>query len=169
MDNLSAAQGTVSPFNSSVEVGLRALTVLTAAHPAAYGLQRLTILDYLVVHSDDVPGGPPGLHPKTPYRAGELLLRRGVLEEGLLLFQSRGLAEQRFAPAGVFYAATDSAATFLDVLSGRYVESLRDRAAWVVERFAPTDDDALSSHVDEWVGEWGAEFDHRSVLQEELT
>ena len=50
MSDLTAAS---SPFNSSVEVGLRALAVLTAYHPAAHGLQRLTVLDYLVVHSDD--------------------------------------------------------------------------------------------------------------------
>ena len=37
-------------FNSAVEVGLRALCVLTAAFSAHHSLQRLTIYDYLVVH-----------------------------------------------------------------------------------------------------------------------
>ncbi len=156
------------PFNSPVEVGLRALAVLTASHPVAYGLQRLTVLDYLVVHSDDVPDGPPGLHPQTPYRAGELLLRRGVLEQGLLLYQSRGLVERRFEPDGVFYVATDAAAAFLDVFTGRYVEALRHRAAWVTSHFASVTDQALFELVDGWIGEWGAEFTQRSVLREEL-
>jgi hypothetical protein len=168
MDNLSNASTAVMPFNSPVEVGLRALAVLTAAHPSAYGLQRLTVLDYFVVHSDDVPGGPPGLHPQTPYRAGELLLRRGVLENGLLLFRSRGLVEQQFEPAGVFYSASEGAATFLDVLTGRYVELLRDRAVWIVEHFESMTDDVLFERVNAWIGEWGAEFTQRSVLKEEL-
>jgi len=157
----------IEPFNSPVEVGLRALAVLTASHPVAYGLQRLTVLDYLVVHSDDLPDGPPGLHPPTPYRAGELLLRREVLEQGLLLYQSRGLLERRFEPDGVFYAATDAAASFLDVFSSRYVEALRDRAAWVTGHFASVDDDRLFKQVDGWIGEWGAEFTQRVVLREE--
>ena len=156
------------PFNSAVEVGLRALAVLTASHPVAHGLQRLTVLDYLLVHSDDAPDGPAGLHPRTPYRAGELLLRRGILEEGLLLYQSRGLIERRFDPDGVFYDAADTAAAFLDSLTGRYVEGLRDRAAWVTERFASIADEALFELVDDWIGEWGAEFTQRSILHEGL-
>ena len=98
MDDVSDGLTATSPFNSPLEVGLRALIVLTESHPVAHSLQRLTVLDYLVVHLDDAPDGPPGLHPQTPYRAGELLLRRGVLEQGLLLYQSRGLVERRFSP-----------------------------------------------------------------------
>ena len=168
MEDVNGPTTAASPFNSPVEVGLRALAVLTASHPAAHGLQRLTVLDYLVVHSDDAPDGPPGLHPQTPYRAGELLLRRGVLEEGLLLYQSRGLIGRRFDPNGVFYAATDTAAAFLDVFDGPYVEALRDRAAWVTTRFASVSDDALSDLVRTWIGEWGAEFTESSVQREEL-
>src|SRR4051794_15928122 len=87
---------TNSPFNSPVEVALRALTVLVESHPASMSLYRLTILDYLVVHSDDVPGGPPALHPRTPHRAGELFVRRGLLQGGLHLLQGRGLATRSF-------------------------------------------------------------------------
>lgn len=50
----------VSPFNGPVEIGLRALCVLTTAFPAAYALQRLVIFDYFLVHSDDIEGGPRG-------------------------------------------------------------------------------------------------------------
>ena len=107
----------LSPFNSPTEIGLRALAVLNDAFPATYSLQRLIIFDYLIVHSDDVPGGPTGLHPKTPRRMGELFVRRGVLQEGLLLYQSRGLLETEFKPDGVFFTATERSAAFLDALS----------------------------------------------------
>lgn len=50
----------VSPFNGPVEIGLRALCVLTTAFPSAYALQRLVIFDYFLVHSDDIDGGPEG-------------------------------------------------------------------------------------------------------------
>ena len=167
MDDVSDGLTATSPFNSPLEVGLRALIVLTESHPVAHSLQRLTVLDYLVVHSDDAPDGPPGLHPQTPYRAGELLLRRGVLEQGLLLYQSRGLVERRFKPTGVFYRASDAAAAFLDVLSGDYVKALHDRAHWVTDRFASVPDDELLELADGWIGAWGAEFTQQSVLREE--
>ena len=69
----------VSPFNGPVEIGLRALCVLTTAFPAAYALQRLVVFDYFLVHSDDIEGGPEGLHPRTPHRGGEILVRRVVI------------------------------------------------------------------------------------------
>ena len=106
----------IAPFYGPVEIGLRALAVLNDAYPDAYSLQRLVVFDYLIVHSDDVPDGPSGLHPKTPHRGGELLVRRGTLQEGLLLYQSRGLVERRYENSGVFFAATDRSAAFLDVL-----------------------------------------------------
>ena len=97
-----------STFNSPVEVGLRALCVLTAGYPARHSLQRLTIYDYLVVHSDDIPGSPVSLHPRTPHRGGELLARRGILQDGLALYASRGLLERRYDDDGVFFRASTS-------------------------------------------------------------
>lgn len=164
---LAEAVPDVAPFNGKLEIGLRGLCVLTAAFPKHHTVERLTVFDYLIVHSDDVPGGPAGLHPPTPYRGGEILARRGVLQAGLLLFQSRGLLERRFAGDGVRYVATEVAAPFLDALSSPYVSTLRDRAAWVVERFAQVDDTMLGEFVDENVGEWGAEFTMQSVLSED--
>jgi hypothetical protein len=156
-----------APFNGKLEVGLRALCVLTIAYPESYSVQRLTAFDYLIVHSEDVPGGPPSLHPATPYRGGELLVRRGVLQEGLALYWSRGLVEQRFAEDGLYHVATDRSAAFLDALQTPYVDGLRDRASWVVDRFGLESDADLADLVKENVGEWGAEFTLQSVLREE--
>jgi hypothetical protein len=157
----------IAPFNGPVEIGLRALAVLNDAYPGAYSLERLVLFDYLIVHSDDIPGGPPGLHPQTPYRGGELLVRRGVLQEGLLLYQSRGLVERRYEESGVSFAATDRSAAFLDVLRTEYVVSLRERAVWLVENFGQTPDSDLEKMVREHIGKWGAEFAMESVLWSE--
>ena len=155
------------PFNGPVEIGLRALSVLSEAFPAQYSLQRLVVSDYLLVHSDDLPGGPPGLHPKTPHRGGELLVRRAVLEQGLMLYQSRGLLERHYTDTGVMFAATDRTAGFLDALSSTYAAELRDRAAWLVSLFEDVSDSELLRIADAQVGEWGAEFAMESVLKVE--
>ena len=95
----------VSPFNGPVEIGLRALCVLTTAFPAAYALQRLVVFDYFLVHSDDIEGGPEGLHPRTPHRGGEILVRRGAIQDGLTLYGSRGLIERVYKGGGIFFAS----------------------------------------------------------------
>lgn len=155
------------PFNGPIEIGLRALTLLSEDFPSAYSLQRLVIFDYLLVHSDDLPGGPPGLHPKTPHRGGELLVRRAVLEQGLMLYQSRGLLERHYTGTGVMFTATERTAAFLDALSSDYAEQLRERAAWLVPLFEDTSDTELLTIANAHVGEWGAEFAMESVLKVE--
>lgn len=155
------------PFNGPVEIGLRALTLLSEAFPEPYSLQRLVVSDYLLVHSDDLPGGPPGLHPKTPHRGGELLVRRVVLEQGLMLYQSRGLLERHYTATGVMFAATDRTAGFLDALTSGYAAALRERAAWLVSLFGDVSDSELLKTANSQVGEWGAEFAMESVLKVE--
>lgn len=154
----------VSPFNGPVEIGLRALCVLTTAFPAAYPLQRLVVFDYFLVHSDDIEGGPEGLHPQTPHRGGEILVRRGVLQDGLTLYESRGLIERVYKDGGIFFAATDKSADFLDTLSTEYLKALRERADWVVGSFGLLDDAELDAVVRNRIGTWGAEFSMESVL-----
>ncbi len=154
----------IAPFNGAVEIGLRALAVLTRAFPRAYSLQRLVVCDYLLIHSDDIPGGPIGLHPQTPHRSGELLVRRNALREGLMLYQSRGLIEERFEKAGVFFAATEGSASFLDSLTSEYVRGLRDRSIWLLGAFGEMPEPDLEAVVREHVGRWGTEFTMESVL-----
>ncbi|MCV5275801.1 threonine transporter, partial [Escherichia coli] len=52
-------------FNSPLEAGIRAVSILGAAYPQTYDLQRLVAFDYLLVHTGDI-GGPDNLHPPTP-------------------------------------------------------------------------------------------------------
>jgi hypothetical protein len=154
-------------FNGAVETGLRSLAVLTQAYPDRMSLQRLVILDYIVVHSDDIEGGPPGLHPKTPNRGGQLLVRRDVIQSGLLLYMSRGLIDQHFDSEGISHQATDGAGAFLDAFRAPYVAKLRQRADWVDEMFGLQDDEALSNLVSEGIADWGTEFEMSSVLWED--
>lgn len=80
-------------FNSPLEAGIRAVSILGAAYPQTYDLQRLVAFDYLLVHTGDI-GGPDNLHPPTPMRSAELLVRRKLVEQSLLLMMTRDLVER---------------------------------------------------------------------------
>lgn len=157
----------IVPFNSAVEVGLRTLAILDASYPDTYSLSRLVVLDYFLVHSDDVDGGPDGLHPQTPHRSGELLVRRKFIQQGIRLYESRNLLERAFANDGIKFLATDSSTVFLDSIAASYVGDLRDRASWVHTTFREQSDEELSAFVRGQLGRWGAEFESESVLWEE--
>jgi hypothetical protein len=146
-----------SPFNSTLETGLRSLAILAEACPDPFDLQRLLYFDYLVVHSSDADG-PTSLHPSTPLRNGELLVRRGLIERGLLLFIGRGLIERNASSSGILYVAAETAGPFLECLSAPYSRTLRERASWALETFGTLNDDDLKSYFDAHFERWTREF-----------
>ncbi|PZR92613.1 MAG: hypothetical protein DI537_12655 [Stutzerimonas stutzeri] len=154
------------PFNSPLECGLRLLFVLNAAGGAPFDLQRLVSYDYLLVHSGDVPGGPPSLHPPVPFRGTELLVRRDLLQLGLNQMFARELLQKTFDTMGITYRATPLTLAFLDLMQTGYADALRERSAWLIARFQHFDDRALQSYMSENIGRWGAEFDRLTAIND---
>ncbi len=148
----------VRVFNGPVEVGLRALVLLVEAFPCSFDLQKLVILDHLILHSGDVDGGPHSLHPPSPLRSGEVAIRRALIEDGLALYRARALISQQPTSEGFAYVAADSGAAFLDALRAPYVERLRQRAEWAVARFGMLSADKLSRVLEQSLSRWQAEF-----------
>lgn len=146
------------PFNSALESGLRALCVLYEAYPEAYDSQRLIFYDYLVVHSGDAEDGPESLHPDTPFRSNEWLVRRQLVDQGLRLLVERGLVQPSMTVNGILYSASESAGAFVACLNQKYTTHLRERARWVVETFATTTEPELIQYFDSNLDRWGAEF-----------
>lgn len=144
-------------FNTPLETGIRSLTILVAAHPESFDLQRLVEMDYLVVHSGDV-GGPASLHAPLPLRAGELLVRRGLIEKGLILMMSRGLVQRLPTAEGFAYLASEPAAPFLASLGSSYMSKLRTRSAWAVDRFDGESTDQIRSITHGFFEKWSSEF-----------
>jgi hypothetical protein len=158
----------VAPFNSPLECGLRTLALLDAARPASCDLQRLIFYDYLLVHSGDVPGGPASIHPATPLRSGEALVRRQWIERGLLLMISRELVVRRFADSGIAYEASPLAASFLGYMAEPYTKQLQDRARWVISAFGDYSDPQLVEFFKNNLDRWGGEFIREELLEDEL-
>lgn len=144
-------------LNSPLETGIRSLAILVAAHPAAFDLERLVEMDYLVVHSGDA-NGPESLHAALPMRAGELLVRRGLIEKGLLLMTSRNLIQRIPAKDGFNYVAGDAAAPFLASLTSIYSQRLKDRAQWAVERFTDMTSSEIRQITHRLFENWSSQF-----------
>ncbi|MGN6092822.1 MAG: ABC-three component system middle component 2 [Luteibacter jiangsuensis] len=146
-----------NPFNSPLETGVRSLTILVTAFPVAFDLQRLVEMDYLVVHSGDADG-PESLHAPLPLRAGELLVRRGLIERGLILMMSRGLVKRRPSEDGFRFIAEETAAPFISSLAADYSYRLRQRAEWAVERFQDVSTEEIRRITHRLFERWSSEF-----------
>ncbi len=146
-----------NPFNSPLETGVRSLTILAAAFPTAFDLQRLVEMDYIVVHSGDADG-PKSLHAPLPLRAGELLVRRGLIEKGLVLMMSRGLVKRMPSNDGFCYVAEETAAPFISALTADYTCRLRERAEWAVRRFQDVSTEEIRDITHRLFERWSSEF-----------
>jgi hypothetical protein len=153
-------------FNTPLESGMRTAALLLAAFPRACDIQRLVQYDYLIVHSGDVEGGPPSIHPATPHRSGELLVRRSLVEAGIDLMVRRSVVERAFTDQGIGFVAGSYAVVFLDSLSSDYSKNLRMRASWVIDRFQEMSDDDLAAYLRARWSQWGAEFMHAPLMHE---
>ena len=155
------------PFNSPLETGIRSVGILVPAYPKAFDLQRLVALDHLIVHTGDV-GGPESLHPKLPMSSAELLVRRHIVERGLMLMISRGLVDRHVDETGITYRAGEFAETFLLSLSTPYLVALRERATWVIQSFGDMDDEEFRGTMDSLFDRWIEEFQvvHKSLAGE---
>jgi hypothetical protein len=147
----------VQTFNSPIETGMRALILLAASYPVQLDLQRLLEYDYMMVHTGDVDG-PASVHPALPLRSGELLVRRQLIERGLMLMISRGLVSRHATSNGFMYQAEDDAGPFLDALDAEYLNDLKDRAEWVIDRFRDMTDQEIRFMLTRIYDQWSREF-----------
>jgi hypothetical protein len=157
MDEVVMSRQKPATFNGPLEAGLRAVTILGAAHPQSFDLQRLVAFDYLLVHTGDV-GGPSSLHPPAPLQSAELLVRRKIVERALLLMMTRDLVEREFDTDGIRYRAGENAAPFLSTLESDYLKQLRDRAAWLVDELGHLNERDFRAVMHRFFDRWVEEF-----------
>jgi hypothetical protein len=144
-------------FNGSLEAGLRAVAILGAAYPRSYDLQRLIALDYLLVHTGDIDG-PESLHPPAPLQSAELLVRRKIIENALLLMMTRELVDRKVGVQGIRYSAGDNATPFLASLESTYLCALKERASWLVKALGDHSDQEFRIVMRRFFDHWVEEF-----------
>lgn len=145
-------------FNSAFETGLRALCALSVGYPHEYDIQQLLAFDHIIVHSGDMPGGPPSLHPQVQQRNGELLIRRPLIQTGLSLMETKGLVLTRASEGQILYVATELASVFLESLENSYLHNLIERAGWAVSAFGELGPRSFFDVFNAAFDRWSTEF-----------
>lgn len=75
-----------------------------------------------------------------------------------MLMMGRGLVGRYATPNGFMYQAADAAGPFLDALTAEYLDELKDRASWVVDRFAEMSDHDIRVTLSRVYDQWSREF-----------
>jgi len=153
----------LSPFNTYLEAGVRALCFLSVNNELSFDLDHILALDHLIVHTGDLDGGPDSLHLEMQNRNGELLIRRPIIENGLFLMESKGLSKRLLSTNGVEFVATDFATVYLDSLKSEYILKLRRRAQWAIDLYINTEEEFFSKIFNASFGRWTNEFQFETV------
>lgn len=148
----------LAAFNSPFELGVRMVYLLNSLQPAGADLQKLVLLDYAIVYSDDL-GGPPSLHTPVPYRGSEYMSRRDLIAQGLYLMSTRGLVAIVMDEAGITYFAGDTARTMVGALTSPYLRELEGRCRWAATNFAKLSSTDMTERFAQQGYLWGAEFE----------
>ncbi len=151
-------------FNSPFELGIRMVYLLSSLRPIGADLQKLVLLDYAIVYSEDLDG-PTSLHTPVPYRGGELLSRRELIEQGLYLMSTKGLIDVTMDGEGVTYHSGSAAMTMIKSLTSKYFLELENRCNWVAKKYSLSNSTELTSSFAEKGHLWGAELES-SMSQE---
>lgn len=145
-------------FNSALETGIRTVCILIVNLSNKFDLQQLLAFDHIVVHTGDVENAPPSLHPNVLQRSGELLVRRPLVEDGLILMENKRLIEKIVTNDGFYYCATELACVFIESLTNKYVEELNERAQWVVTMYNDSGESLFSEVFNSAFDRWKNEF-----------
>lgn len=144
-------------LSSSLEVALRLLILMSNLTKSA-DIHRLAVYDYLLLHSQDIKGGPESLHPATPVRTGELLVRRTQIMCGLNLLEARGLIEREYSQEGISFRTSQLATAFISYFDSTYAKKCGEVSRWVAKSFDPIESDELQELIRTRIGKWGVEF-----------
>src|SRR6266478_2482225 len=93
-----------------------------------------------------------------PQRAGELVVRRQIVEEGLRLMSRLHMVEFRYTERGILYATREDASLFVQLIRSSYGRILKERAKWLIDYVTESDDEFLAKLIREKVGRWTADF-----------
>lgn len=152
-------------FNTPLELGIRALFIISNIGSDGCDLDRLVYYDYLLLHSSDVEDGPMSLHPAMPFRSGEILVKRELLKKGLNMMISKELITIKVSGQGILYTTTELTIPFINYFESNYSNSLKQLSSWVIKRFHSLSDKELSNYINANLNKWGGEFVREAYMR----
>ncbi|WP_461789420.1 ABC-three component system middle component 2 [Pedobacter sp.] len=151
-------------FNSSIEIGLRCLFLLSRFREGL-SIDKLIYLDYFLIHSGDVSREQKSIHPKYPFRSTEIVIKRELLTNALKLLISRELVKLHFSTSGILYVITDIGSKALEYFESDYAKQINEVSDWIFKTYGTHSEIQLSEVIHANIQKWGSEFANESKFR----
>ena len=139
---------TESVFNSTFEMELRVLLLMSAAKKKAYSIQRIVSLDFIVCYAGYFQ--LPYLNPQgdNQYMFSELASRRERLQEAVKGLVVQGLLNVEM-DNGYAFSITDAGSKYIRKLKSEYALQYKAIAADAIKRFKDYSDLQLDHMIND--------------------
>ena len=139
---------TESVFNSTFEMELRVLLLMSAAKKKAYSIERIVSLDFIVCYAGHFQ--LPYLNPQgdNQYMFSELASRRERLQEAVKGLVVQGLLNVEM-DNGYAFSITDAGSKYIRKLKSEYALQYKAIAADAIKRFKDYSDLQLDHMIND--------------------
>ena len=139
---------TESVFNSTFEMELRVLLLMSAAKKKAYSIERIVSLDFIVCYAGYFQ--LPYLNPQgdNQYMFSELASRRERLQEAVKGLVVQGLLNVEM-DNGYAFSITDAGSKYIRKLKSEYALQYKAIAADAIKRFKDYSDLQLDHRIND--------------------
>ena len=139
---------TESVFNSTFEMELRVLLLMSAAKKKAYSIERIVSLDFIVCYAGYFQ--LPYLNPQgdNQYMCSELASRRERLQEAVKGLVVQGLLNVEM-DNGYAFSITDAGSKYIRKLKSEYALQYKAIAADAIKRFKDYSDLQLDHMIND--------------------
>lgn len=144
-------------YNSTYEVSIRVLLLLSELNGNSSTLNNLMIFDYLSLNTYDI-GGPASLHAPIPNRGTQLYSRKVIVERSLKYLISKQLIKVNPTDAGIEYLITEYGFKFLEYFESTYFNNLKNRITWTIDQFGNLSNSEMKEFINNNMSKWGQEF-----------
>lgn len=121
-------------LNSSVEIALRILTLLSAVPDEQLDIDEILLLDYFILHTHDFDSKLKSIHPSIPNRENEIFVRRQSMQQAIYLLESRQLLTTSYTSTGICYSSNNLTISFVDYFESSYANKLKDNLSIISKK-----------------------------------
>ena len=139
---------TKSIFNSSFEIELRVLLLLSAARKKAFAIERIVALDFIICYAANFQMPYLNLQGDNQYMFAELASRRERIRDAIKSLVTQGLIEVSL-DQGYVFNITDEGNSFVRKLKSEYAVQYKKIAADAIKQFKSYSDLNLDRMINE--------------------
>lgn len=135
-------------FNSTFEVELRILCLLSAGRQLQMSADRIVSMDFIVCYAECFQLPYQNLHGDNDYMYGELSNRKSLTEEAIKSLVVQGLVDVKI-DAGYLYSISETGRKYIKKLKSEYATQYKEIAVAAVKTFKKYSDNELALTIQE--------------------